>query len=353
MNSHSPAVSLIIPCRNEQSHIEACLRSILVQEVPPGDFEVIVADGMSTDGTRDVLKRLSAEEPRLRMIDNPRQITPCGMNAGVKAARGRYIAIMGAHNRYAPDYICRSVEVLEETGADNVGGAMMCEAVSYTQRAIAVAYHSPFSAGGARWHNPEYEGPADTVFGGVYRRQVFDQIGFFDEELVRNQDDEFNLRLTRAGGKIWQSPRVRSWYRPRNSLITLFRQYKQYGYWKVRVIQKHKLPASVRHLVPGSFVLALLVLPLVGLWWPLAAWGWLGLLGLYTISNVTASVFTAARSEWALFSLLPAVFVCYHFAYGYGFLRGVWDFVLWHRGPNNTFGDITRSAEQRVAAEER
>src|SRR5262245_19136971 len=112
MNSPSPAVSLIIPCRNEQSHIGTCLRSILAAEVPPGDFEVIVVDGMSTDGTRDVLKRLSAEEPRLRMIDNSRQITPCGMNAGVKAAHGRYIAIMGAHNRYAPDYICRSVEVL-------------------------------------------------------------------------------------------------------------------------------------------------------------------------------------------------------------------------------------------------
>jgi glycosyltransferase involved in cell wall biosynthesis len=348
MNSPSPAVSLIIPCRNEKSYIETCLRSLLAQEVPSGDFEVIVADGMSTDGTRDLLKRLSAEEPRLRLIDNPRQITPCGMNAGVKAARGRYIAIMGAHNRYAPDYVCRSVEALKETGADNVGGAMECEAVSYTQRAIAAAYHSPFSAGGARWHNPAYEGPADTVFGGVYCREVFDRIGFFDEELVRNQDDEFNLRLTRAGGKIWQSPRIRSWYHPRNSLIALFRQYTQYGYWKVRVIQKHKLPASVRHLVPGLFVFTLLVLPLVGLWWPLAAWGWLGLLGTYVVSNLTASVLTAARSEWILFPLLPVVFACYHFAYGYGFLRGIWDFVLWRRGPNTTYSDITRTISHHV-----
>jgi hypothetical protein len=273
------------------------------------------------------------------------------MNVGVRAARGRYIAIMGAHNRYAPDYVCRGVEVLEETSADNIGGAMMCEAESSTQQAIAAAYHSPFSAGGARWHNPEYEGPADTVFGGIYRREVFDRIGFFDEDLVRNQDDEFNLRLTRAGGKIWQSPRVRSWYQPRNSLLALVRQYKQYGYWKVRVIQKHKLPASIRHLVPGFFVLALLVCPLLGLWWPLAAWGWLGLLGIYTVSNVTASMLTAARHGYRLFPLLPIVFACYHFAYGYGFLRGIWDFALWRRGPNHTYSEITRSAARHVTAQ--
>src|SRR5688572_1516136 len=221
MNTPLPTISIVIPCRNEQDHIETCLRSILDQERPRGDVEVIVADGMSTDGTREILQKLAIEDSRLRIVDNPRQITPCGMNAGIKEARGRYVAIMGAHNRYAPDYVCRSVEVLEETGADNVGGAMICEAESYTQRAIAAAYHSPFSAGGARWHNPEYEGPADTVFGGVYRCEVFERIGFFDEGLVRNQDDEFNLRLTRAGGKIWQSPRIRSWYQPRSSLLSL------------------------------------------------------------------------------------------------------------------------------------
>src|SRR5438552_1613745 len=202
MNGSLPAVSIVVPCRNEKGHIGTCIRSILAQEPPPGGFEVIVADGMSDDGTRDVLKRLAEEDPRLRVVDNPGRITPCGMNTGIREARGRYIAIMGAHNRYAPDYLCRSVEVLEGTGADDVGGAMVCEAESWLQQAIAAAHHSPFSVGGARWHNPDYEGPADTVFGGVYRREVFARIGFFDEELVRNQDDEFNLRLVRAGGKI-------------------------------------------------------------------------------------------------------------------------------------------------------
>ncbi len=341
--SKAPTISAVIPCRNERDHIEICIRSLLAQDPPPGGFEIIVVDGMSDDGTRDILNQLEKEDPRLRVVDNPRQITPCAMNTGIREARGRYIAIMGAHNRYASDYLLRSVEVLEETGADNVGGAMICEADSGWQSAIAAAHHSPFAVGGARWHNPTYEGPADTVFGGVYRREVFDRIGLFDETLVRNQDDEFNLRLVRAGGKIWQSPRIKSWYKPRGSLRALFRQYMQYGYWKVRVIQKHKIPASVRHLIPSGFVLLIMMLPLVGIWWPPAVWGWIGLGGSYAFSNLLASLLTAAKRGWKLFFLLPPVFFCYHFGYGYGFLRGIWDFLLFRRGATSTFTTLTRS----------
>src|SRR4029453_11974231 len=132
---------------------------------------------------------------------------------------------------------------LRETDADNVGGPAHTKGIGYLQSAICAAYHSPFAVGGARFHQVDYEGDVDTVTYGCWPRKVFDQIGFFDEEFIRNQDDEFNLRLTRMGGKLWQSPRIKSWYRPRNSLRSLFRQYMQYGYWKVRVIQKHKIPA--------------------------------------------------------------------------------------------------------------
>jgi succinoglycan biosynthesis protein ExoA len=347
MSSMLPTVSVVVPCRNEKEHIEACVLSILTQDPLSGGIEILVVDGMSDDGTRDILERLAQEDSRVRRIDNPNRITPCGMNAGIRAARGRYIAIMGAHNHYAQDYLRQSVHVLEQTGADNVGGAMICEATSWLQRAIAAAHHSPFSVGGARWHNPSYEGPADTVFGGVYRREVFAQIGLFDEELVRNQDDEFNLRLTRAGGKIWQSPRIKSCYRPRQSLGGLFRQYLQYGYWKVRVIQKHKMPASVRHLIPGCFVSLVILLPLMALWLPIAFWGWVGLVGVYSFSNVLVSLFTAARHGWALFPVLPLVFACYHFAYGYGFLRGIWDFVVLRRGPSQRYTKLNRIATSR------
>ncbi len=351
-----PEISVVVPCRNEALHIEGCLLSLLRQEEPPGGFEIIVADGMSDDGTRRVLEKMAAANPRLRVVDNPRRTTPCGMNSGICASRGRWVAIVGSHNRYAPDYLVKCLEAARATGADNVGGAMYAEASGLVQKAIAAAHHSPFSAGGARWHNPDYEGPADTVFGGFYRREVFEGIGLFDEELVRNQDDELNLRLTRAGGKIWQSPRVKSWYHPRASLGALFRQYRQYGYWKVRVIQKHRLPASWRHLVPGAFVLAMLVLGLFCAG-SLVAY----LLGLcpagpaivstislalsacaYLAAAFGASAMTARVNGWSLLPVLPAVFICYHVGYGWGFLRGAWDFSIRKKKAASQFVELTR-----------
>ena len=156
-------------------------------------------------------------------------------------------------------------------------------------------------------HDPNYTGVVDTVYLGCWPRKVFDRIGLFDEELVRNQDDEFNLRLTRAGGKIWQSPRIKSWYHPRKSLGSLLQQQMQYGYWKVRVIQKHKIPASIRHLVPGCFVLSLIFLALASPWSRVALWGWIGLAGLYLLCNLVASILTAARAGW---TLLPTASIC-------------------------------------------
>lgn len=339
----SPAISVVIPCRNERRYIEACLRSMLAQHAPFGDFEVIVADGLSDDGTREILARLAREDSRLRLVDNADRTTPCGMNAGISIARGRYIAIAGAHSRYAPDYLSQSVAVLEETGADNVGGAAICEGHTLIQRAIAAAHHSRFGGGGARWHDPDYEGPADTVFGGVYRREVFQRIGLFDRDLVRNQDDELNLRLTRSGGVIWQSRRIRSWYSPRSSLRSLFHQYFQYGYWKVRVISKHRLPASVRHLVPGAFVLGLVLLPLVGLLWPPAGWGWLALVAAYALSSLVAALSVARHSSVELMWLMPLVFACYHFGYGAGFVAGLGGMLWPGRSPLKLSQTITRS----------
>ena len=159
---------------------------------------------------------------------------------------------------------------------------------------------------------------------------------------MRNQDDEFNLRLSRAGGLIWQSPRIKSWYHPRASLRSLWRQYAQYGYWKVAVIQKYSLPASVRHLVPAAFVLTMLTLPIAALFWPRAWWIWGALGMLYIAGNLAASVDAARRSGLSLFPVLPAVFACYHLGYGYGFLRGLWDLILLRRTPAGAMSALTR-----------
>jgi succinoglycan biosynthesis protein ExoA len=343
MNDATPAVSVVVPCYNERDHIEACLRSILAQDPPHGGFEVIVADGMSIDGTRDILAGLALEDSRLRVIDNPGRIVSTGLNTAIRGARGRVIIRMDAHTEYAADYVRQCLAVLQETGADDVGGPWVARGVGFVGRAIAAAFQSPFSGGGQRGHNPHYEGPHDLVYLGCWPREVFERIGFFDEELVRNQDDEFCLRIMRAGGNIWQSPRIKSWYRPRESLGALFRQYMQYGYWKVRVIQKHRLPASIRHLVPGSFAFLLIVLPLVALWWGHAASGWLGLVVMYALFNLVASFLTAFHREWKLFFLLPLVFACYHFGYGYGFLGGLWNFAILRRRPNRAYTALTRT----------
>jgi len=370
-----PSVTVVLLCRNEIDHIENCLNSILAQVPPPGGFEVLVVDGMSDDGTREILKRVAAGHKSLRILDNPQRITPCAMNIGIRAARGQWIAIMGSHNCYAEDYLAKCYETALETHADNVGGALICQGRTILEKAIAAAHHSAFAIGGAKWHNTQYEGPADTVFGGFYKREVFERIGTFDEDLVRNQDDELNLRLTRSGGTIWHSPKIKSWYCPRNSLRALFKQYMQYGYWKVRVIQKHKLPASIRHLVPGAFVLVLMVLfllsafrfllsafapnsqlsalsiPLSIFSFPVSAFSFQlfsfsfpAALASYLLAVLVASVLTAAKTEWKLLPVLPLVFPCYHFGYGIGFLRGIWDFVILRRGASVSFTNLTRES---------
>jgi glycosyltransferase involved in cell wall biosynthesis len=345
-----PLVSIVMPCRNEAGYIETCLQSILAQEPPEGGFEVLVADGMSTDGTREYLERMAAQHPHVRVLNNPGRIVSTGLNAAIRAARGDIIVRMDAHTTYAPDYVRQCLAVMSETGADNVGGPMQTRAETFMEKAIRAVFHSAFAVGGARSHQPGYEGFVDTVIYGCWRKSVFERIGYFDEELIRNQDDEHNLRLTRADGKVYQSPRIRSWYRVRGSLRALFRQYMQYGYWKVLVIRKHQTPASLRHLVPGAFVGCMCLLPVLGLFWPPALWAAISLALLYSVAALAASLVTAARSQLILLPVLPVVIWCFQFGYGYGFLRGVLDFVILHKAPDAQFVRLTRKHRPKPGA---
>ncbi len=338
----TPKVSVVLPCRNEKDRIDGVLRSVLDQEPPPGGYELVVADGRSDDGTREILERVAESDPRIRIVDNPGQIVSTGLNAAIRAARGEVVLRMDAHTSYSPDYIYQCFTALKETGADNVGGPWVAEGKSLMARAIAAVFQSRFGTGGARGHDPNYTGPVDTVYLGCWPRTVFKRYGMFDEELVRNQDDEFNLRILRAGGKIWQSAKIQSRYDARDSLPNLFRQYMQYGYWKVRVIQKHKIPASWRHLVPGIFVLVFSMLSIAAPWSSGATWMWLILAGTYATCNVAASILATAHLGLALLPVLPLVFACYHFAYGYGFLRGVLDFMILCRTPSLRFTRLSR-----------
>lgn len=370
----APLVSIILVCRREALHIRAALASVSAQAEPEGGFEIVVADGKSDDGTREMLVELASADPRIKVIDNPAKLTASGLNAAIRAASGSILVRMDAHTRYAPDYLRQCVSVLCRTGADNVGGPWVAQANSYVGEAIAAAFQSRFAAGGARSHDPHYEGEVDTVYLGCWHKEVFQRFGGFDESLARNQDDEHNLRIIRGGGRIWQSPQIRSWYHSRTSLQKLYRQYLQYGYWKVQVIRKHGKPASVRHLVPGAFVLTLLMLCLTcGLsllassLWPaplvpglVSSWVLrpaltvlLSLVSLYVVALGWASLQTAGRTNWKFLPVLPLVFGCYHFGYGLGFLRGLLDFAVLQRSASASMAGLTRElASENPAVKE-
>ena len=336
-------VSVIVPCRNEKRHIQPFLESLLAQEPGPDlDCEFLIADGLSDDGTRDILADWQRRFRTFVIIDNENQTVSSGLNEAIRQATGEIIIRMDVHSEYAPDYIRQCVAALQQTGAENVGGPALARGTTYMQKAICLAYKSRFGCGGALFHNPDYEGYVDTVTYGCWRKSTLERLGLFDEGFVRNQDDELNLRTTRRGGKIWQTPRIRSWYSPRASLIALARQYGQYGYWKVQVMKKHRIPASWRHLAPGSFVAALILFGVTAPFLPVSARIFAALAGTYLAAGLIASFVACRKPEnWLLFPAMPFVFASYHFSYGLGFLRGLWD-VAMRRKPVPAFTAVVR-----------
>jgi len=288
-------------------------------------MEVIVADGLSDDGTRAILEALAREYPELRVVDNPRRVTPCAMNAGIREARGRYIAILGAHCDYAADYLKTCVELLDEhPEVACAGGPIISAGRSLFGQAVAVAMSHPVGIGNARHRHPNFEGYAEGACYPVFRREVFEKIGLYDEMLVRNQDDELNYRLTKQGGKVFLSPRARSTYFVRETISSLFRQYFEYGYWRVAVIRKHRMPATFRHLVPLIFLIGLIASCMLALIVP-AEWRLLMLLGpgVYVLILSGVGLHLSRRAGWKVGALFPVAAAVMHVAYAIGFLWGI------------------------------
>ncbi len=321
-----PFVTLILPIRNEARYIAQCLDAVVAQDYPRDKIEILVVDGMSHDGTRDVVAQFSARDARIRLIDNPERIVPTALNRGIRVARGDVIIRVDGHAVIAPDYVRRCIDDLAVVDADCVGGAISTVGQTWIARAIAIAQSSPFGVGSAVFRYARQAQFVDTLAFGAYRREVFERLGLFDEELVRNQDDEFNFRLTRAGGKIWLDPQIHSTYFSRATLRGLWKQYFEYGFWKVRVIQKHRQPASWRHLVPVTFVLALglslsasVVLQSI-LWFA-------GVILPYALASLGSAAWLSLRNGVRYFPVLPLAFATMHLAYGLGFLAGLLRFA--------------------------
>ena len=315
--SPPPPVSVIMAVRNEAAHLRETLDSIFAQDYP-GILEVTAADGGSEDGTRRLLEDRAEAEPRLRVLDNPDRSAAAGLNRALAAARGEVVVRCDGHCLLPRDYVSRAVEILEETGAANVGGRQEARGDSPLTGAAAIAFTSPFGMGPSRFRYGTRPGPADTVYLGVFRRSALEKAGGFDAELARNQDYELNIRLRQAGETVWFDPRLRVVYRPRRTLRALWKQFFDYGRGKRAVIRRHPRAVAARQLAPPLLTAGLLLSAL----WAALGGGWRAgaLPGLYVAFLVaTTAVETARRRTWHGL-LLPAVLATMHLAWGTGFL---------------------------------
>jgi len=341
-----PTVSVIVPCRNEEDHIATCVKSILAQDGSDADFEVIVVDGMSEDGTRGIVAKIATDAPNLRIIDNPSRTTPCAMNRGIEAARGRYVAILGAHTDYGCDYLRTCVNLLDEhPEVCCVGGPILSKGIRLFGRAVASVMAHPVGVGNAKHRYPTYEGYAEGACYPMFRKEVFEKIGLYDEHLVRNQDDELNYRLAKHGEKVFISPRARCTYFVRETPSQLFRQYFQYGYWRVSVLRKHRIPASLRQVVPPLFMSFMLAVAIVGLllpgWWRLTA-GVLPLVYGATLLGVGAA--NVGKAGWRVALLFPVAAAIMHMAYAAGFAAGL------IKGTNRMTQEVSSNKGERHAS---
>jgi glycosyltransferase involved in cell wall biosynthesis len=320
-----PFVSVIVPVRNEQGFIGRCLQSLAAQDYPRDRFEVIVLDGGSTDATEYETQH-AAELAGLTVYfaPNPKLTAASGFNLGLTLAHGHVVVKVDGHSRVAPDFLSANVRALQDSGADAVGGPIETRGHGVVGRAIALAMASRFGIGDTAFRNPDAGlQETDSVPYGAYRREVFERLGGFAEDIDRGEDDEFNYRLRSAGGRIVLSPSIHSTYYCRTTLRELARQYWGYGLAKAAVLQRHPERLRPRHLVPAALVLALsggALLSFVN-----RRFVWLTLLagGAYAVADGLASLSIARRGNEKEARYLPAAFACIHLPAGAGMLVGL------------------------------
>jgi succinoglycan biosynthesis protein ExoA len=316
-------VTIAIPCRDEEAYIESCIRSVRSQDWPSDRLEILVADGMSVDATREILGRLAAEDGRIRLVDNPARVQAAGLNECIRRARGEVIVRMDVHAEYAPDFVRQCVAVLERTGADNVGGAARPKAKTFFQRCVAAALQSPLGIGGSKYRKVDEEGFVESVWPGAFRRSVFERAGLFDPKAITNEDAELNQRLADVGGRVFMSRDIVSHYYPRESMRALARQYYKYGKGRARTLLKHKRLLSVRPALPFiglvGEVLFLVIAPLhIG-----------GLsLAAYALATGAEAVRVGSSEGLAAVPVVWSIFPVLHGSHGVGFGVGLVQYAL-------------------------
>jgi glycosyltransferase involved in cell wall biosynthesis len=317
-----PFVSVVVPVYNEERYIARCLASILSQDYPADRFEVIIADGGSTDRTREIVGSVAALHPNVRLVDNPRRTQAAGLNLAIGVSKGSFIARQDGHAEWTPQHLRRSVELLVESGADNVGGRAEGVGVGPTGRAIACAMSSPFGVGGARFRYSDREEEVATVFPGTFRRTAFERVGLFDEAYPPHEDYELNHRIRASGGCVLYSPDIPTRYYVRDSIPALARQYYRYGRAKVRVARTSRGVIRPYHLAPPALVAGV---PAATALLTLRRARWFALAGAtaYGAGCVAAGLRVGRQEALAVRIRIPGVFMVLHLAWGAGFWAGV------------------------------
>jgi glycosyltransferase involved in cell wall biosynthesis len=334
-------VTVVMPVRNEAAYVERAIRSVARAGSALDALEVIVVDGMSSDGTREVVERLAAEVPGLRLVDNPERTVPYAMNRGVMAASHDVVVRVDGHAEVHPDFLEECLAALEaHPECACVGGRIENVDLGPVSAAISLAMGSPFGVGNARFRTGGDDGYVDTLAFGAYRKADLLRVGLFDEELARNQDDELNFRLLKAGRLIWFTNRIRSRYFVRASYAKLWRQYFQYGYWKVYVNRKHGTVTNLRQLAPPALIVWLVATLAAGAFWAPARWALVATLVAYGAAALVAAL--ARTREPAALLRTVAAFGVLHAAYGLGYLAGLRDFVMLGRRPSARSAELSR-----------
>ena len=321
-----PGVSVVMPVRNEERHLEAAIRGVLDQDYP-GELEVIIAVGPSSDRTREIAAALSAVDPRIRVVDNPAARTPAALNLGIGASQHEIIVRVDGHGELTDGYIRRAVELLDETGAANVGGVMDAQGTTPFEEAVATAYTTRLGLGGSAFHlTNSAAAEAETVFLGVFRKDALIAVGGFDESMHRAQDWELNYRLRTSGRTIWFSPELRVTYRPRSTLRALVKQMYETGTWRREVVRRYPETATARYLAPPLALLGVLTGSATGLLGVivdsrLLRAGFLAPAG-YLALIIGGSLVTERPMSAAARLRLPLVLGATHLAWGAGFLAG-------------------------------
>lgn len=333
MDGHALSVSVVIPMRNEEKYIGKCLDSVITNRFPADQYEIIVVDGDSTDRSREIVLERQARFANLRLLRNPRRVVPPGMNLGIRHAKGRYIVRMDAHSEYPPDYIANCVAELERTGAANVGGRWITKPGADSPVAETIAYitQSPAVVGNAQYRLGNGDCYVDTVPFGAFRREIFDRVGLFREDLVRHQDYELNARIRQAGGRIFLSPKIHNIYYNVPTFGKFMGQAYLNGLWCARAWLRYPVSFCWRHAVPLFFALGVLFLVFSGIVFRPLFWPSLAAFSVYLLASIVVGFRAGLQHGWRHFFLAPALMFSYHFVYGISTLFGLFDAVpdLW------------------------